>query len=117
MLYKIIIKIKKKIESIQMFDLRFLISKSYYSNDRAQNYLIFNPIYKTFKKMTGTETIIVRESKGFSNKIIKPPTTADNGISPKIKCIQNSKCIEFIIQKQQQNLFEARSLLQTRHFE
>ena len=55
---------------LQAYDLCFLIGKSYFSNDESKNYLIFQSIVNTFKRLTGTETIVAWESKGWSPETI-----------------------------------------------
>ena len=51
-----------------------------FANKESHNYLIFQPIYKTFRMSTGdTETIIAWKFKGFSEESIKPSTIS--GIS------------------------------------
>ena len=49
---------KDQMEKLQTFDLSFFIGKSYFSYDESQNYLIFEPVYNTFIRLTCTETII-----------------------------------------------------------
>ena len=38
-----------------------------------------------------TETVLAWKSKGLSDKCIKPRTTSNNILAPKLKWIQNSK--------------------------
>ena len=67
---------------------------SYYSGKQyfdersgKQNYLVFLPMGKYFK-LNSVVGVIVRvlswESKGLSNKSIKPPTTSDNSLTPEL---------------------------------
>ena len=46
--------------------------------------LIFQPVYKYFKFITGTNYISSWESKGLSDESIKPTTTSDNSLRPLI---------------------------------
>lgn len=39
-----------RIEKLQTYDSSLFIGQTYIMNDRSQNGLIFQPIYKTFKK-------------------------------------------------------------------
>ena len=52
--------------------------------DGFQAYLIFQPVYKYFKFITGTNYILSWKSKGLSDESIKPPTTPDNSLTPLI---------------------------------
>ena len=54
----------------------------HFEDDGTQNYLVFQPIYRYFKKIANTDHILPRKSKGLSDKIIKPPTTSDNSLAP-----------------------------------
>ena len=52
--------------------------------DGNQSYLIFQPVYKYFKFITGTTYISSWKSKGLSDESIKSPTTSDNSLTPVI---------------------------------
>ena len=49
--------------------------------DGNQSYLIFQPVYKYFKFITGTTYISSWKSKGLSDESIKSPTTSDNSLA------------------------------------
>ena len=73
-------KIKKlqtfDLSYFQMFDLSYFNDRRYFDNDGSQNYLLFQPVSKTFRMPADdAETIIAWKSKGLSDKSIKPPTT------------------------------------------
>ena len=46
--------------------------------DGSQAYLIFQPVHKYFKFITGTNYISSWKSKALSDEIIEPTTTSDN---------------------------------------
>ena len=50
--------------------------------DGNQAYLIFQPVYKYFKLITGTTYISSWKSKGLSDESIKSSTTSDNSLTP-----------------------------------
>ena len=52
------------------------------SEDGSQAYLIFQPVYRYFKKVTNTNYISLWKSKGLSAESIKPPTTSENSLTP-----------------------------------
>ena len=84
-------------EKLQTFDLSFFIGKNYFSYDESQNYLIFKPVYNTFIRLTGTETIIAWKSKGLSTENIKTLTAPDNSIAPELSKIAvkfNGGCLK-----------------------
>ena len=57
--------LENEFENLQTFDSSLLIGQSYFNNDGAQPYLIFQPIYKTIITFSGLQhTISEWESKG-----------------------------------------------------
>ena len=45
-----IIELEKNIKKLQTFDLRHFRGKNYFDEDAKQNYLVFLPIFRYFKK-------------------------------------------------------------------
>ena len=79
-------------EKMQTFDLSLIIGKSQFIDDGSQNFLIFQPILKTFTIATViTKIIIEYESKGLSNEKITPLIMPNNCLSPKVRWMDNSK--------------------------
>ena len=65
--------------------------KSHFEDDSTQNYFVFQPIYRYFKKTANSIHILVSQSKGLSVETIKPPATSNiapslnyNGVRPRI---------------------------------
>ena len=52
------------------------------SEGGSQAYLIFQPVYRYFKKVTNINYISLWKSKGLSAESIKPPTTSDTSLAP-----------------------------------
>ena len=50
LLNKVLLKMKKKKEKLQRYDLSFLIGKSYFSDDGSPNYLILQLIHNTLTR-------------------------------------------------------------------
>ena len=68
-----------------------LNSAKYFSKeDGLQNYLVFQPVIKYFKPLTN-DIVRAWKSKGFSAEIIKPPTTSDNNLNPRLDYFNNLK--------------------------
>ena len=73
------------------------IGQSYFFNDGAQLYLIFQTLYYTLKRLGDTEKVVPLKSKGLSTKNFTTGTTTDNSICPSINWYGNSKfCLSFI---------------------
>lgn len=78
-------------EEIQTFHSSYFLGKSYFSNNRLQNYLILPLFYKTINKLTATQTIEALESNGLSSESIATPATSDNNFSHNTKSFRGSK--------------------------
>ena len=70
-----------KITIPQTYDLSLFIGQSYFVNDGAQLYLIFQRHYYTLKKLGDTEKVVSWKSKGFSSKKLTTSTTNDYSLS------------------------------------
>ena len=70
---------------LQTFYSSLFIGQSYFNNDGAQLYLIFQTIHKTITTFLGfPNTISEWESQGLSNEKFKPLHTANKSLSPKL---------------------------------
>ena len=76
--------VRNEINKIKDFEFGYFIGKSHFEEDGTQNYLVFQPMYRYFKMITNTDYISSWKSKGLSNESIKPPTTSDNSLNPRL---------------------------------
>ena len=76
------LRIKQK-TSLLKIDLSYFIGKSYFEEDGAQNYLVFQPIRRCFK-IINTKYIPSWKSKGLSDEFLTPYPTSDNSLTPLI---------------------------------
>ena len=65
-----------------MFALLIVGNVLFDGGDGTQAYLIFQPVCKYFKFISGTNYISSWKSKGLSDESIKSPTTSDNSLTP-----------------------------------
>ena len=85
-------KYREKIKKFETFNVSYFLGKSFFDNDGSQNYLIFQPIYNTFRMKSGnTETVIAWKCKTLSDESSKPPTTTGNSLALKLKWIDDLK--------------------------
>ena len=68
-------------EKLQTYDSSLFIGQSYFFNDGAQLYLIFQTLYYTLKRLGDTEKIVSWKSTSLSAEIGTTPTTTDNSLS------------------------------------
>ena len=83
---------------LKTFDLSFFIGKNYFEEDGAQNYLVFQPMYKYFKAFSITqylEYVSEWKSKGLSNESIKAISTSDNSLNPTLSYYDTKIRVKF----------------------
>ena len=74
--------IENEFKKLRTFPLGYFIAKSYFEEDGAQNYLVFQSIRWYFKR--NEKYISSWKSKGLSDKTITPYATSDNSLTPLI---------------------------------
>ena len=74
--------LENEFKKLKTFDLGYFIGKSYFEEDGAQNYLVFQLI-RRYLKINGNY-ISSWKSKGLSDETITPYATFDNSLTPLI---------------------------------
>ena len=69
-----------KIVKLQALDLSYFCSESHFEDDGTQHYLVFQSIYRYFKKIDNTDHISEWKSKGLPDESRKFLATSDNSI-------------------------------------
>ena len=87
-----LLRIKQK-TSLLKIDLSYFIGKSYFEEDGAQNYLVFQPIRRYFKIIR--KYISSWKSKGLSDETITPYATSDNSLTPLIDYYDSKVRVKF----------------------
>ena len=59
--------VENELKKIKTFDSSYFKGKSHFEEDGAQNYLIFQPLYKYFEVVTNND-FVSWKSKGLSNE-------------------------------------------------
>ena len=86
----IFVLVEKELKELQTFGSCLYISKSYFNNDGAQLYLIFQPFYHTLKRLGDTEIFLSWKSRDLPAEKLTTTTTTDNSLSPSIRWYKNS---------------------------
>ena len=73
----------------------YIIGKSYFEEDGAQNYVVFQPLNKYFKLVANAKPISSWKSEGLSDETIKPPATSDITLTPLIDYCGNKVNVKF----------------------
>ena len=79
-------------KKLQTFDPSYFKGKNHFEEDGTPNYLVFEPIYRYFKKIGSTHNISEWKSKGLPNEVIKPP---DNTLAPTLKYAGKKMYVKF----------------------
>ena len=84
--------VENKLEKLKTFDSSYFRDKNHFEEDGVQNYLVFQPLYKYFKKIGNTNNISEWKFKGLSNEITEPP---DNTLTPTLKYTGKKMNVKF----------------------
>ena len=80
-------------------DLSYYRGKQYFDEGTSnQNYLVFIPINTYFKLnsvVDAADYVLSWQSKGLSNESIKPPTTTNNSLTPKLNYYGTKTKVQF----------------------
>ena len=93
-----ITNIENDVRQLQAYDLSYFKGKQYFEERGKQNYLVFLPIRKYFKlnSVVGTTDYFLSwQSKGLSNESIKPPTSCNNSLNPRLSYYGTKVRVEF----------------------
>ena len=85
-------------EKLKTFDSSYFISKSHFEEDGTQNYLVFQPMYRYFKRIAGVSNgsyIYYWQSKGLSDEKINSIKTHNHRITPKLNYYGTKTRVEF----------------------
>ena len=78
---------ENELKKLKTFDLSYSIGKSKYQADGIQNYLVFQPIYRYFKIISGVgkgSHIYYWHFKGLSGERINSITPSNYSVTPKL---------------------------------
>ena len=91
--------IKLKINKLQAYDLSYFRGKQYFDEGNGkQNYLVILPMRKYFKLnlvVRVTDCVLSWQSKEISNESIRPSTTSNNSLNPKLSYYGTKVRVQF----------------------
>ena len=76
---------ESELKKLKTFDSSYFIGKSHFEEDGTQNYLVFQPMYRYFKRIAGVGNgnyIYYWQSKGFSDERINSITVSNYSVTP-----------------------------------
>ena len=90
--------VENKLKKLQAFDSIYFRGKSYFEEDGAENYLVFQPMYRYFKKIISVgngKYIYFWKSKGLSDKMINSITASNYSITPELSYYGSKLRVKF----------------------
>ena len=90
--------VENELIKLKTFDSSYFKGKSHFEEDGSQNYLLFQPMYKYFKKIAGVGSgnyIYFWKSKGFSDERLDANTASNYSITPELSFYGTKPRVEF----------------------
>ena len=88
--------LESQLKNLKTLDSICFRGKSHFvDNDCPENYLVFQPIYRSFKMIANTKYISEWKSKTLSDGSIKAPATSDTSLSPLVDYFGNKIRLKF----------------------
>ena len=78
---------ENELKKLKTFDSSYFIGKSHFEEDGTQNYLVFQPMYRYFKRIAGVgsgDYIYYWKSKGLSDERINSIKTSNHSITQNV---------------------------------
>ena len=79
--------VENELKKLQKFDSSYFKGKNHFEEDGTQNYVVFQPMYRYFKRIAGVGSgnyICFWKSKGLSDERINSITTSNYSITPEL---------------------------------
>ena len=87
--------VENELKKIQKFDAAYFRDKNHFEEDGTQNYLVFQPIHKYFKRIARGDYINLWKSKGLSDERLDSITASNHKITPELNFYGSKIRVEF----------------------
>ena len=90
--------VENQLKKLQKFDAAYFRGKSHFEEDGTQNYLVFQPMYRHFKRISGVSSgnyIYFSKSKGLSDERLDSITASNYKITPELSFYDTKTRVEF----------------------
>ena len=90
--------VENELKKLQKFDAAYFRGKSHFEEDSIQNYLVFQPMYRYFKRIAGVGSgnyIDFWKSKGLSDERLDSITASNYKITPELSFYGTKTRVEF----------------------
>ena len=83
-------------KKLKTFYSSYFRGKSHFEDDGTQNWLVFQPIHRYFKRASDNPRVILSwKSKGLSDESINGPTTSDKLLDPSLDFVGTKARLKF----------------------
>ena len=90
--------VENELNQLKTFDSSYFIGKSHFEEDGTQNCLVFQPMYRYFKRIAGVgsgDYIYYWKSKGLSDENITAPSAPNNFLNLSLKYLGTKPRVRF----------------------
>ena len=90
--------VENELKKLQKYDAAYFRGKTHFEEDGTQNYLVFQSMYRYFKKIAGVGSgnyIYFWKSKGLSDERLGSITASNNKITPELSFYGTKTRVEF----------------------
>ena len=87
--------VENEVKRLQKFDSAYFRGKSHFEEDGTQNYLVFQPIRKYFKRIASGDDIYSWKSKGLSDERLDSIAASNHKITPELNFYGTKTRVEF----------------------
>ena len=90
--------VENELKQLKTIDSNYFDNKSHFEEDGTQNYLVFLPMYRYFKRVAGVGSgkyIYFCKSKGLSDERLNSNTAFNYGITPELRFYGAKTRVEF----------------------
>ena len=90
--------VENEFKKLEIFDSSYFKGKSRFEEDGTQNYLVFQPLYRYFKRIAGVGSgnyIYFWKSKGLSDERLNSNTASNYSITPELSFYGTKTRVEF----------------------
>ena len=90
--------VENELKKLQEFDAVYFRGKSHFEEDGTQNYSVFQPMYRYFKRITGAGSgnyIYFWKSKGFSHERLDSIIASNYTVTPELSFYGTKTRVEF----------------------
>ena len=92
------LRVENELKKLKTFNSSYFKGKSHFEEDGIQNYLVFSPMYRYFKRIAGVGSgnyIYFRKSKGLSDERINSITASNYSITPELSFYGTKTRVKF----------------------